>query len=316
MRLIEAKNAGRSLGLATSVAICPARPIRLARESDMTPEERQMLAELFERVKPAGATPRDAEAEAFINDAVRAAPFAPYVLSQTVLVQQQALEGAARRITELEAATRQSAEQSQEHGSFLGNLGKTIFGGGAPVAPPRPSYDDSAYQRGPAPGPAYAPPPPQGYPAPPPPSYPAPPAQPQAYGAPSGPWGAPPQPRGGGFLQNAASTAAGVAGGVALGNLLGGLFGGHAGGGGLFGGSGVAGAGLLGGGVAGGAPEVTETVNNFYEGAPDNRQDADMQQFDPGSRGVQDANFDQPDDSTFDGSDDSSFDGGGGYDDV
>ena len=271
----------------------------------MTPEERQMLADLFERVKAAGATPRDAEAEAFINDAVRAAPFAPYVMSQTVLVQQRALEAAAQRVAELEATARQGAEQGQEHGSFLGNLGKTIFGGGAPAAPPRPSYDASAYQRGPAPasGPAYAPPPPpQAYPAAP---------QPQGYPPQPGPWGAPPpQPRGGGFLQNAASTAAGVAGGVALGNLLGGLFGGHEGGG-LFGGGGVGGAGLFGGGVPGGG---NETVNIFEE-APD-RGNADFQHFDPGAPGVQDANFDQLDDSTFDSSDDSSDDGGGGYDDV
>jgi uncharacterized protein len=269
------------------------------RESDMTPEERQMLGDLFERVKAAGATPRDAEAEAFINDAARAAPFAPYVLAQTVLVQQQALEAAARRISDLQAAQRQSAEQGQEHGSFLGNLGKTIFGGGAPAAPPRPSYDASAYQRGPAaaPGQAYAPPPP-----------------PQGYPTQPGPWGAQPQPQGGGggFLQNAASTAAGVAGGVALGSLLGGLFSGHSGGG-LFGGGGVAGAGLFGGG---GAPEATETVNNYYE-SPTDRGDAAFQQSDPGAPGVEDANFDRQDDSSFDGSDGSSFDdGGGGYDDV
>ena len=56
----------------------------------MTPEERQMLAGLFERVASTAATPREPEAEAFINDAVRAQPHAPYVLAQTVLVQQQA----------------------------------------------------------------------------------------------------------------------------------------------------------------------------------------------------------------------------------
>ena len=215
-----------------------------------------------------------------------------------MLVQQRALEAAAHRIGELEAATRQGAEQSQEHGSFLGNLGKTIFGGGAPAAPPRPSYDASAYQRAPAP-------PPQGYPPPPPQGYPPPPAQP-------GPWGQP-QPSGGGFLQNAASTAAGVAGGVALGNLLGGLFGGHAGGG-LFGGSGVGGAGLFGGGVPGGGnpTEVTE-INNFYEDRPDRGSDANFQGSDPNAPGVQDASFDDP---NFDSSDGSSFDDGGGYDDV
>ena len=196
----------------------------------MTPEERQMLGGLFQRVNSAAATPRDAEAESFINDAVRAAPHAPYVLAQTVLVQQQALEAAANRISQLEAAAQQGAEQSQEHGSFLGNLGKTIFGGGAVAAPPRPGSDPQAYQRAPAAPPprGYAPPPPQGrYPPPPP---------PQGYPPQPGPWGQP-QPSGGGFLQNAASTATGVAGGVALGNLLGGLFGGHAGGG-LFGGGG------------------------------------------------------------------------------
>ena len=268
----------------------------------MTPEERQMLADLFDRVKPAGATPRDADAEAFINDAVRAAPFAPYVLSQTVLVQQRALEAAAHRIAELEAATRQGAEQSQEHGSFLGNLGKTIFGGGAPAAPPRPSYDASAYQRGPAPAPPAAR------------------AIPLRRRRPglsrlrrSPVHGASPSLPGGGFLQNAASTAAGVAGGVALGNLLGGLFGGHAGGG-LFGGGGVGGAGLFGGGVPGGGnpTEVTE-INNFYEDRPDRGSDANFQGSDPNAPGVQDASFDDP---NFDSSDGSSFDDGGGYDDV
>jgi hypothetical protein len=243
----------------------------------MTPEERQMLADLFERIKATSGTPRDPEAEAFINGAVRATPFAPYVLAQTVLVQQRALEAAAQRLAELEAQ-RQSGDQA-EHGSFLGNLGRTIFGGG-PSAPSRPGPDaPPAYQRGPgspAQGPGYGPPPPQ----------------PQAYGAPQpqpGPWGGAPAAGGGGFLQNAASTAAGVAGGVALGSLLGGLFSGHQGGG-MFGGGGFGGAGFPGGG---------ETVNNFYE-AP---QRGDSDQFQPSA----------PDDAGY--IDDSSFDdsSGGGF---
>ena len=128
----------------------------------MTPEERQMLANLFERINATGATPRDAQAEAFINDAVRAVPFAPYVLAQTVLVQQRGLEAASHRSSELEAAARRDAEP-QEQGSFLGNLGKSLFGGGGPSGPNRPGYDPSASQRGAAatPGQAYAPPPPQ-----------------------------------------------------------------------------------------------------------------------------------------------------------
>src|SRR5208282_3785307 len=119
----------------------------------MTPEERQMLAGLFERINANSSAPRDAEAESFINDAVRAAPQAPYVLAQTTLVQQHALE----------AAAHEAAEQHQGQGSFLGNLGKSIFGGGAPSQPPqpRPGYDPDPYQRGPAQQQGYAPPPPQ-----------------------------------------------------------------------------------------------------------------------------------------------------------
>ena len=79
----------------------------------MTPEERQMLGSLFERINATSATPRDPQAEAFINDAVRAVPYAPYVLAQTVLVQQHALEAAAQRVAELEAAAQHAAEQQQ-----------------------------------------------------------------------------------------------------------------------------------------------------------------------------------------------------------
>jgi hypothetical protein len=74
--------------------------------------------------------------------------------------------------------------------------------------------------------------------------------------------------------------------------LLGGLFGGHSGGG-LFGG----GAGFSGGAVP------TETINNFYEVAPDGS--------DPGRNEPS-----APDDAGY--IDDSSFDdgSGGGFDDV
>ncbi len=264
----------------------------------MTPEERQMLAGLFDRVNAAGANTRDPQAETFINDAIRAAPFAPYVLAQTVLVQQHALEAAARHIAELEAANAHAAQGGQEQGSFLGNLGRSIFGGAPSAPPPRQSMDQGYPQQQPLQAPGYPPPPPSGYapqrpgpwgagaqPAPPYPQQPAPPY--------------PQQSGGGGFLQNAASTAAGVAGGVVLGNMLGGLFGGHSGGG-LFGGG--ANAGLFGGGQPGG----NETVN-IFESAPERD---DGTQFDPSM--PDDAGF--IDDSSFDDNSDNS--GGGGFDDV
>ena len=234
----------------------------------MTPRERQLLADLFERVRSTATGARDPEAEAFIGEAVRAQPYAPYVLAQTTLVQQHALEAAAQRIAELESRAAPPQETS-----FLGSLGKSLFGGASPAPAPRSGYDASAYRAGGSAAPA---------------------AQPPAYApAPQpGPWGAPAaSPAGGGFLANAMTTAAGVAGGMMLANTLESLIGGR---GGLFGHS----AGMFGGG---------ETINNFYESAPDSAgqhaqdvlQDQDQDQDD-----AQDAGYDG-------GSDSGGFDGGG-----
>jgi hypothetical protein len=240
----------------------------------MTPVERQMLTGLFDRVASTAATARDPEAEAFIASAMQAQPHAPYVLSQTVLVQQQALENAARRVQELEAQLK--AQAPHEETSFLGNLGKSLFGGAAPApsaAAPRCSYDAGTYSRQPGQGPAAAP----------------------AYAPQPGPWGAPQAPAGGGFLQSALTTATGVAGGMVLANALGGLFGGHS-------------SGLFGGGMNPGFGGH-ETINNFYETAPDaaglHAQDV-----------LQDQDQDQDDaqDAMDAGNFDSGFDSGSGDD--
>ena len=67
-------------------------------------------------------------------------PYAPYVLAQTVLVQQQALEAAANHIADLEAAAQEAAQRPQgQQGGFLGGL-SSLFGGGAAqqIEPPTP----------------------------------------------------------------------------------------------------------------------------------------------------------------------------------
>jgi hypothetical protein len=216
------------------------------RETIMTPEERQLLDGLFERVRAAANGPRDADAERYIADAARSTPAAAYVLAQTVLVQQQALENASKHIQDLEAQAKAGGEQ----GSFLGNIGRSIFGGASPT-PQQPAYAPPPQRPAYAPqAPAYAPAPQQG-----------------------GPWGAAPA-QGGGFMSGALQTATGVAGGVLLGNAIGGLFGGHSGG--LFGGGFGGGSGVGGG----------EVINNYYETDPagqhaeDVLQDQDQDQDD------------------------------------
>ena len=241
----------------------------------MTPDERRMLADLFERIGSTSTAPRDPQAEAFINDSIRAQPYAPYVMSQTVLVQQHALEAAQQHIAELEAQLQAAAQPQQS--SFLGKL----FGGGSSAPAPAPrqpsGYDASAYQRG-ASGPAYAPQP-QTY-AP----------QQQSYAPQPGPWGA---PASGGFLGGALQTASGVAGGMLLANAVEGLFAGRGGGGGgFFGGSG---SGFLSPGMGGPREEV---VNNYYDSAPD-----------PAGQRAEDTLQDQDQDQ------DDAQDQGGGWDD-
>ena len=73
----------------------------------MTPEERQLIAGLFDRMRSYGLPEKDREAEALINQSVRANPDAPYMLVQSVLVQEQALQAANDRVTQLEDELRE-----------------------------------------------------------------------------------------------------------------------------------------------------------------------------------------------------------------
>ncbi|MCB1536891.1 MAG: DUF2076 domain-containing protein, partial [Rhodoblastus sp.] len=111
----------------------------------MSPEERQVLVELFQRTNAAAGQPRDKDAEAFITEAVRLQPYAPYLLAQAVLLQEQAMKSASERMQQLEAENQQlrdqvaqggPAAQQQGQGGFLGGLGSLFGGGQAQSAPP------------------------------------------------------------------------------------------------------------------------------------------------------------------------------------
>jgi hypothetical protein len=182
----------------------------------MTPEERQLITGLFDRMRGFALGEKDGEAEALINQQMTVVRDAPYMLVQSVLVQEHALREADNRIKALEEQVRALEGERERRpsgaGSFLGGL----FGGGsgpdAAGAPARGASVPSVGARATPPlydsRSAWTPPPQGG---------------PQA-GVPPVPG---PQP-GGGFLQNAMSTAAGVAGGMLLGSALGSLLGGHA----------------------------------------------------------------------------------------
>jgi hypothetical protein len=195
----------------------------------MTPQERQLIDDLFGRLAKLETAPRDPEAVAAIARGLQQAPNAVYALVQTVLVQDEALKQAHHHIEELEQA--QAPQQSQSSGGFLDSMRDSIFGssrsqqqGSVPNVPPpdssRPvwnsgqvmpqgqgSYQGGGYQGGGYPGGGYQ----QG-------GY-------YDQGA---------QPRGGlfggggggSFLGTAAATAAGMVGGSLLLNSFRGMMGG------------------------------------------------------------------------------------------
>ena len=68
----------------------------------MTPQERQLVDDLFDRLSKVEGAPRDPDATAAIAQGLRQAPNALYALVQTVLLQDEALKRAHSRIQELE----------------------------------------------------------------------------------------------------------------------------------------------------------------------------------------------------------------------
>ena len=187
----------------------------------MTPQERQLIDDLFERLAKLESAKRDPEAMSAIMQGLRNAPNAVYALVQTALVQDEALKRADMRIQELEAGAGQQ-DQGQP-GGFLDSMRGAIFGqnqshGSVPnVRAPeiaggnRPAWNTGqVLQQGQPPGqynqPAYAQP------------YGGAPQQPSAFGG-----------GGGSFLGTAAAAAVGVVGGSMLASSLRSMMGGGGG---------------------------------------------------------------------------------------
>ena len=69
----------------------------------MTSQEEQLLKGLSERVNRTQVQDKDDEADQFIRENIGSIPDALYILSQTVLVQEYALNQAQRQIADLKA---------------------------------------------------------------------------------------------------------------------------------------------------------------------------------------------------------------------
>lgn len=111
----------------------------------MTPQERQSVSDLFDRLARLESAPRDAEAERAIAQGLALAPNAIYPLVQTVLVQDEALKRADARIRELSG----EAERTGDSGGFLDNMRNMLTGGARGSVPSvRPNQSDARWNSG------------------------------------------------------------------------------------------------------------------------------------------------------------------------
>ena len=165
----------------------------------MTPQERQQVNELFDRLARLETAPRDAEAERAIAEGLARAPHAIYPLVQTALVQDEALKRADARIRELTGED----DGTRDNGGFLDSMRNALTGRPAHTSVPTvraatASEPDPRWNSGGA----------------------LPAAAPSAAALPS---------QGGSFLGTAAASAAGMIGGALLLNSISSMFGHRAG---------------------------------------------------------------------------------------
>jgi hypothetical protein len=91
----------------------------------MTPDEKRMLADLASKIAQTPAPPRDPEAEEFIRTQIGKRPDALYLMTQTVLIQNLALDQARRQLQDLQSRAGQSQSGSfLNQGSSGGNYGQ------------------------------------------------------------------------------------------------------------------------------------------------------------------------------------------------
>ena len=182
----------------------------------MTPHERELIDDLFDRLAKLETAPRDSEAERAIIEGLRRAPNAVYALVQTALVQDEALKRADARIRELSG----EGGPEPQGGGFLDTMRNALMGGGAggrtsvpsvgagnPSGGPDPRWNQGGTSQGGGfqAGPGYAPG--------------------SGYGTPG--YGGTTPGIGGSFLGTAAASAAGYIGGALRLNSISSMFGHH-----------------------------------------------------------------------------------------
>ncbi|MDQ2840212.1 MAG: DUF2076 domain-containing protein [Acidobacteriota bacterium] len=95
----------------------------------MTPDERNMLNDLADKIAQTPAPPRDSEAENIIRTRIGNRPDALYLMTQTVLIQNLALQRAQQQLQDLQG--RSGQPQVSSASSWLGQQQAPGYGGGS-----------------------------------------------------------------------------------------------------------------------------------------------------------------------------------------
>jgi hypothetical protein len=109
----------------------------------MTSDERNMLTDLANKIAQTPAPPKDPEAEEFIRTRIGNRPDALYLMTQTVLIQNMALQQAQQQLAQLQG--RGPSQGQVAGGSFLGGGQRGSYGsapgaGAYSAPPPQPQY--------------------------------------------------------------------------------------------------------------------------------------------------------------------------------
>jgi hypothetical protein len=182
----------------------------------MTPQEQQLVTDLFDRLASLEDQHRDPDAERLIREGLGRAPNGVYALVQSVLVQDEALKRANARIEELERAVAGNAGAQPQQGGFLDSMRNMLGRSSVPSVRAGGQGSSGVWGTGPRPEAAPQAYPQQGYPQ----GY-------QPVYAPGSMMGG--GLGGGSFLGTAAAAAAGVVGGALLLNGIRSMMGGHQG---------------------------------------------------------------------------------------
>ena len=110
----------------------------------MTPQERELIMAVATRLKNANVPEKDPEADSLIQHEIGGQKDSSYLLTQAVIIQEQALKEAQARMNAMEKRLKQARSQgagstSPGKSSFLGGA----FGGSPPSAPPSARRADS-----------------------------------------------------------------------------------------------------------------------------------------------------------------------------